>query len=53
MHPDTEQTLLAWHADVKQANWRSPSDTKKVYRNAGEPVPMTSSVSEYVDVDAA
>ncbi len=28
------QVQLAWHADVKQANWRSPSDIKKVYRNA-------------------
>ncbi len=33
-HPDAEQSLLAWHADVKQAIWRSPTDIKMVYRNA-------------------
>jgi mRNA interferase HigB len=34
-HPDAEQPLPAWHADVKQAVWRSPSDIKKNYRQAG------------------
>lgn len=34
-HPDAEQPLLAWHADVKLAAWRSPSDVKKNYRHAG------------------
>jgi mRNA interferase HigB len=33
-HPDAEQPLLAWHADVKQADWRSSSDIKKNYRHA-------------------
>jgi mRNA interferase HigB len=33
-HPDAEQALLAWYADVKQAHWRSPSDIKNVYRHA-------------------
>jgi mRNA interferase HigB len=34
IHPDAEQPLLAWYADVKQAHWRSPSDIKNVYRHA-------------------
>lgn len=34
-HQDAEQPLLAWHADVKQAHWRSPADVKKDYRHAG------------------
>jgi mRNA interferase HigB len=33
-HPDVEQPLRAWHADVKHADWESPSDIKEVYRNA-------------------
>jgi mRNA interferase HigB len=33
-HPDAEQPLLAWYADVKHANWRSPADIKKYYRHA-------------------
>lgn len=33
-HPDAEQLLLTWYADVKLAHWRSPSDIKSVYRNA-------------------
>lgn len=33
-HPDAEQPLQAWYADVRQAHWRSPSDVKSVYRNA-------------------
>ncbi len=33
-HRDAEQPLLAWYADVKQANWRSPSDIKKDYPHA-------------------
>ena len=33
-HPDAEQALLAWHADVKRANWRSPSDIKRDYKYA-------------------
>ncbi|MGO9016966.1 MAG: type II toxin-antitoxin system HigB family toxin [Syntrophobacteraceae bacterium] len=33
-HTDAEQPLLAWHADVKQANWKSPSDIKKYHRHA-------------------
>jgi mRNA interferase HigB len=30
-HPDAEQPLLAWYADVKHANWRSPGDIRKGY----------------------
>ena len=33
-HPDAEQPLLAWYADMKQASWGSPSDIKSTYRNA-------------------
>ena len=33
-HPDARQSLQAWYADVKHANWKSPSHIKKVYRNA-------------------
>nr|WP_281794514.1 type II toxin-antitoxin system HigB family toxin [Desulforhabdus amnigena] len=33
-HPDAGQPLQGWYADVKQADWRSPSDIKSIYRNA-------------------
>lgn len=33
LHPDTERPLKAWYADVKHANWKSPEDIKRVYRN--------------------
>lgn len=33
-HRDTEQTLKAWHQDVKNAEWRSPNDIKQMYANA-------------------
>ncbi len=33
-HPGTRQSLQAWYADVKRANWGSPSDIKRTYRNA-------------------
>jgi mRNA interferase HigB len=33
-HPDAESFLRAWHADVKQADWKSPADIKRVYRHA-------------------
>lgn len=26
--------MRAWYADAKQANWTSPMDIKRVYRNA-------------------
>jgi mRNA interferase HigB len=33
-HPQAEKPLRAWYADVKQADWKSPMDIKKVYKNA-------------------
>jgi len=33
-HSDAQQPLQAWYADVKQADWQTPADIKKVYRNA-------------------
>jgi mRNA interferase HigB len=33
-HLDVRQALQAWYADVKQAEWNSPSDVKRIYRNA-------------------
>jgi len=33
-HPDARQSLQAWFADVKHADWKKPSDIKNVYRNA-------------------
>ena len=34
IHPDAQQPLQAWYADVKQADWQSPVDIKRIYRNA-------------------
>lgn len=33
-HPDAEQPLRAWHHDARKADWRSPTDIKRVYANA-------------------
>lgn len=33
-HPSAKNPLQAWHADAKQAYWKSPNDIKKSYRNA-------------------
>lgn len=33
-HPDARQPLQAWYADVKHADWKSPTEIKNVYRNA-------------------
>jgi len=33
-HPDAQQPLLAWYDDAKRAQWRTPTDIKRVYRNA-------------------
>ena len=33
-YPNARQSLQAWYADVKRAEWKSPSDIKDVYRNA-------------------
>ena len=32
-HTDAQQALQAWYADVKQADWQTPTDIKNVYRN--------------------
>lgn len=34
IHPDARNALEAWYLDVKQADWKTPSDIKHVYRNA-------------------
>ena len=34
LHPDAEQPLLAWHAEVKHADWSSPNDVKAQYGSA-------------------
>lgn len=34
IHPDAQQPLQAWYADVKQADWQSPAHIKSAYRNA-------------------
>lgn len=34
MHPDAEQALKAWHADVRRAHWVSPVDVTNEYANA-------------------
>ena len=33
-HPDARQALQSWYADVKRAEWNSPADVKRVFRNA-------------------
>ena len=33
-HPDARQPLQAWYADVKRAEWKTPSEIKVLYRNA-------------------
>jgi mRNA interferase HigB len=33
-YPETEGSLQAWYANVKRANWKTPSDVKAIYRNA-------------------
>jgi len=33
-HPNAQPGLEAWYADVKQAEWKTPTDIKNVYRNA-------------------
>ena len=34
IHPNARQRLLAWYADARRANWRTPADITRVYRNA-------------------
>ncbi|MCA9968587.1 MAG: type II toxin-antitoxin system HigB family toxin [Anaerolineales bacterium] len=33
-HPDAEQPLRAWFTRVKNAEWQTPSDVKRDYRQA-------------------
>ena len=33
-HPDAKQPLLAWHGEVKQADWQSPTDVKAEFGSA-------------------
>ena len=33
-HPEARQSLQAWYADLKHANWKKPSDIKSVYQTA-------------------
>lgn len=33
-HADAEQPLRAWYHDVRQADWSSPADVKRIYSNA-------------------
>lgn len=32
-HPDARQSLQAWYADVKHADWKTPTDIKNIYNN--------------------
>ena len=34
VHTDAQKALEAWYIDTKQAKWKTPSDIKRVYRNA-------------------
>ena len=33
-HPDTEQSLRAWHDEATKASWKTPQDIKRQYANA-------------------
>ncbi|MGH7884747.1 MAG: type II toxin-antitoxin system HigB family toxin [Thermodesulfobacteriota bacterium] len=33
-YKNSEQPLRAWHSEAKKANWKTPDDIKKQYRNA-------------------
>ncbi|HCT08383.1 MULTISPECIES: type II toxin-antitoxin system HigB family toxin [unclassified Pseudomonas] len=33
-HPDSEQSLLAWLDEAKNAHWATPADIKEQFRNA-------------------
>jgi mRNA interferase HigB len=34
LHPEAEQSLRAWYADAKKANWKTPTEIKLTYRSA-------------------
>ncbi len=33
-HPNAQQPLLAWYADARRSDWRTPTEIKRIYRNA-------------------
>lgn len=33
-HPDSEQPLRSWYAEVKKVNWKKPNDCKKIFKTA-------------------
>ncbi|GAK49120.1 hypothetical protein U14_00338 [Candidatus Moduliflexus flocculans] len=33
-HPNAESALQAWYHDAKHATWKTPTDIKRIYRNA-------------------
>ena len=33
-HPDSEQSLRAWHRDVEQADWATPAQVMERFSNA-------------------
>jgi mRNA interferase HigB len=33
-HPDAKASLESWYAVVRRADWKTPSEMKRVYRNA-------------------
>ena len=33
-HPDSEQSLRAWHDEAKAAQWHTPADLKKQFASA-------------------
>lgn len=33
-HPDAEQSLKAWHAEAKKAQWKTPADVKEKFGSA-------------------
>jgi len=33
-HPGAEPALQAWYHDAKRATWKTPTDIKRIYRNA-------------------
>ncbi|RLB93102.1 MAG: type II toxin-antitoxin system HigB family toxin [Deltaproteobacteria bacterium] len=32
-HPDARQSLQAWYADAKHADWKTPTDIKNIHNN--------------------
>jgi len=33
-HPDAEEPLRTWYTYVRQADWNTPSDVKRIFRTA-------------------